>query len=217
MTLEQYTFLIYSLFKSNAKSPDSTLDSLISQFGISDSDKEATKQKVLKDYNSGVHHLNPRQFDNLINMVKDKTLDENEILNKLNFYEVDTIYQNHIVTFLKGYSKSNKQIEVSKMDSNFKGVQVATNDNFNEILSCGYTGDWVIDPKNVKPLRIQIASMNETGSYTRGYYMNADIDRMEPIEYDGKIRYRIFLKNPIIVNSGNRNIKFSTNPVRYIN
>jgi hypothetical protein len=216
MTIEQYTSIMYSLFKTNAKDTDSTLDNLISQFGLLDSEKEFTKQKVLKDYNLGIYHLNPRQFDNLINMVKDRTLNENEILNKLNFYEVDTKYQIHIVTFLKGYIQSKKQIEVSEMDSNFKGVQVATNDDFNEILRCGYTGDWVIDPRNVKPLRIQIASMNETGSYTRGYYMNADIDRMEAIEYEEKIRYRIFLKNPIIVNSGNRNIKFSTNPVRYI-
>ena len=58
--------------------------------------------------------------------------------------------------------------------------------------------------------------MNETGSYPRGYYMNADIDRMEPIKYQKKIRYRIYLKNPTVVNSGNRNIKFSNNPVRYI-
>ena len=216
MTIEQYTSIMYSLFKTNAKDTDSTLDNLISQFGLLDSEKEFTKQKVLKDYNLGIYHLNPRQFDNLINMVKDRTLNENEILNKLNFYEVDTKYQIHIVTFLKGYIQSKKQIEVSEMDSNFKGVQVATNDDFKEILRCGYTGDWVIDPRNVKPLRIQIASMNETGSYTRGYYMNADIDRMEAIEYEEKIRYRIFLKNPIIVNSGNRNIKFSTNPVRYI-
>jgi hypothetical protein len=216
MTTEQRTFLIYSLFNSKVKGIETSLDSLISQFGISDSDKELAKQKVLEDYNLGVHHLNPRQFDNLINIAKVKILDENEILNKLKFYEVDVEYHNHIVNFLKGYNQSNKQIEVAKMDSNFKGVQVATNDHFNDILNLGYTGDWVIDPKNVKPLRIQIASMNETGSYTRGYYMNADIDKMEPIEYEGKIRYRIFIKNPRVVNSGNRNIKFSNNPVRYI-
>ena len=66
---------------------------------------------------------------------------------KLKFYEIDKIYQNHIIKFLKGYNQANKQIEVSKMDSDFKGVQVATNDNFNKILSCGYTDDWVIDPK----------------------------------------------------------------------
>ena len=216
MKIEQHTSLIYSLFKSNENALEPLLDSLISHFEISDSDKKLTKQKVLENYNSGVSHLNPKQFDNLITIAKDENLDENEIVNKLKFYEIEKKYQNHIIKFLKGYNQANKQIEVSKIDSDFKGVQVATNDDFNKILSCGYTGDWVIDPKNVKPLRIQIASMNETGSYTRGYYMNADIDRMEPIEYEEKIRYRIFIKNPIIVNSGNRNIRFTTNPVRYI-
>ena len=216
MKIEQHTSLIYSLFKSNEKVLEPLLDSLISHFEISDSDKKLTKQKVLENYNSGVSHLNPKQFDNLITIAKNKNLDENEIVNKLKFYEIDKIYQNHIIKYLKGYNQANKQIEVSKMDSDFKGVQVATNDNFNEILSCGYTGDWVIDPNNVNPLRIQIASMNETGSYPRGYYVNADIARMEPIKYQEKIRYRIYLKNPTVVNSGNRNIKFSNNPVRYI-
>ena len=216
MKIEQHTSLIYSLFKSNEKVLEPLLDSLISHFEISDSDKKLTKQKVLENYNSGVSHLNPKQFDNLITIAQDKNLDENEIVNKLKFYEIDKIYQNHIIKYLKGYNQANKQIEVSKMDSDFKGVQVATNDNFNEILSCGYTGDWVIDPNNVNPLRIQIASMNETGSYPRGYYVNADIARMEPIKYQEKIRYRIYLKNPTVVNSGNRNIKFSNNPVRYI-
>jgi len=78
--------------------------------------------------------LNPKQFDNLITIAKDKNLDENEIVNKLKFYEIDKIYQNYIIKFLKGYNQANKQIEVSKMDSDFKGVQVSTNDSncFNE-------------------------------------------------------------------------------------
>ena len=216
MTIEQNTYLLTSLFLSKNIGIEKLISTLLSQFSISETDIENTKQVVLEEYKQGVSHLNQKQFDNLITIAKDKNLDENEIVNKLKFYEIDKIYQNHIIKFLKGYNQANKQIEVSKMDSDFKGVQVATNDNFNEILSCGYTGDWVIDPKNVKPLRIQIASMNETGSYPRGYYVNADIDRMEPIKYQEKIRYRIYLKNPTVVNSGNRNIKFSNNPVRYI-
>tara|TARA_B110000879_G_scaffold202603_1_gene279170 strand:+ start:1150 stop:1272 length:123 start_codon:yes stop_codon:yes gene_type:complete len=39
-----------------------------------------TKQKVLENYNSGVSHLNPKQFDNLITIARDKNLDEIEIL-----------------------------------------------------------------------------------------------------------------------------------------
>ena len=216
MTIEQNTSLLTSLFRSKNIDIEKLINTLLSQFSISETDIENTKQGVLEEYKQGVSHLNPKQFDNLINIAKDKNFDENEIVNKLKFYEIDKIYQNYIIKYLKGYNQANKQIEVSKMDSDFKGVQVANNDNFNEILSCGYTGDWVIDPNNVNPLRIQIASMNETGSYPRGYYVNADIARMEPIKYQEKIRYRIYLKNPIVVNSGNRNIKFSNNPVRYI-
>lgn len=216
MTIEQNTYLIASLFQSKNKGVENLIDTLMSEFSISERDVQHFKQKILEEYNQGVRNLNLNQFNNLISIARDENFNENEIVTKLNFYEIKKEHHQNIIKFLKGHERSYRTISVYKMDSNFKGVQVATNDNFNEILSCGYTGDWVIDPKNVKPLRVQIASMNETGSYPRGYYMNADIDRMEPIKYQKKIRYRIYLKNPTVVNSGNRNIKFSNNPVRYI-
>ncbi len=216
MTIKQHTFLILTLFKSNTNDLEKEISNLILDFEISESDIEMTKQKILDDYKLGVSNLNSKQFDNLIQIAKNKILDEIQIVDKLNFYEVDKKHHNHIVNFLKGYHQSNKQIEVSKIDSNFKGVQVATYDDFNKILELGYTGNWLLDPNNVKPRRIQIASMSETGSHTRGYYINADIEKMEPLVEQGKTRYRIYLKNPKIVNSGNRNIKFSNNPVRYI-
>ena len=140
---------------------------MISHFEISESDKEMAIQKILDDYKIGISNLNPMQFDNLIQIANNKILDEIKIVDKLNFYEVDKKHHNYIVDFLNGYHQSNKQIEVSKIDSNFKGVQVATNDDFNKILELGFTGNWVLDPNNVKPRRIQIASMSETGSYTR--------------------------------------------------
>ena len=58
--------------------------------------------------------------------------------------------------------------------------------------------------------------MNETGTFPRGYYLNADIVRVEPIKYGDQIRYRVFISNPVVINTGNRNVKFNVNPVRYI-
>ena len=93
---------------------------------------------------------------------------------------------------------------------------MATRDDFNKILIDGYTGDWVVSPANIYPFRIQIASMNETGNYPRGYFINADIDRIDEVYWGQQLRHRIFIKNAKIINSGNSNIKFNMNPVSYI-
>lgn len=216
MTKEQKSTLIFSLFKSNSFEDNEQLDSLIHQFGVSSNDVTSAKEELLEEVNTGVGQLNHNQFDNLLKMSLQQSLSDSDISSKLNFYEIDKSYHKNIMAFLEGYKMAHKSIKVDKLDVVFKGVQVATFDDFSQILNQKFTGDWVIDPKNVKPFRIQIASMKETGSYTRGYYINADIEKMEPVDYEGKTRYRIFITNPIIVNSGNRNIKFNNNPVRYI-
>ncbi len=78
--------------------------------------------------------------------------------------------------------------------------------------------DWGLDTytDNIEPKRIQIASMNDSGNYRRGCYMNADIIDIKPITHGDQIRYRVFISNPIIVNTGNRNVRFNLNPVKYI-
>jgi hypothetical protein len=58
--------------------------------------------------------------------------------------------------------------------------------------------------------------MNETGTFPRGNYLNAEIEKFEPIKYGDQTRYRIYIKNPRVIDSGNRNVKFNLNPVKYI-
>ncbi len=58
--------------------------------------------------------------------------------------------------------------------------------------------------------------MNDGGVFPRGYYLNADIADIQPIQYNDQIRYRVFITNPVIINTGNRNVRFNLNPVRYI-
>lgn len=215
MTKQQKAAILYSLFK-NSSDRTNMMNSLINQMNITSNETELTKNKILNEFDSGIGSLNNNQFDNILRMIDGNSFTEQEIIDKLNFYEIKKDFHDNIMLFLDCFTQANKSINIDKIDMNFKGIQVATFDDFNQILNQGWTGDWVIVPKNVNPKRIQIASMNETGSFTRGYYINADIEKFEPIPYEGKMRYRIFIVNPIIVNSGNRNIKFSNNPVRYI-
>ena len=88
MTKKQHTFLLLTLFKSNANDLEKEISTLISHFEISESDKEMAIQKILDDYKIGISNLNPMQFDNLI-QIANKILDEIKIVDKLNFYEVD--------------------------------------------------------------------------------------------------------------------------------
>lgn len=215
MTKQQKAAILYSLFK-NSSDRTNMMGSLINQMNITSNEIDLMKNKILDEFDSGIGSLNKNQFDNILRMIEGNSFTEQEIIDKLNFYEIKKEFHDNIMSFLDCFKQANKSINIDKIDLNFKGIQVATFDDFNQIINQGWTGDWVIVPKNVNPKRIQIASMNETGSFTRGYYINADIEKFEPIPYEGKIRYRIYISNPIIINSGNRNIKFSNNPVRYI-
>lgn len=216
ITKQQKASIILSLFNTPSPERSKLIDSLINQFGLLEKDVNLIKVNILSEFHNGINNLNNNQFNNLLTIITNKSFRIEDVIRKLNFYEIKNEYHENIIEFINCYSVSNKSIDVDKLDADFKGVQVATFDEFNKIINQKWTGDWVINPKNVNPNRIQIASMNETGSYSRGYYINADIEKMEPIQYEGKIRYRIFIKDPIIVNSGNRNVKFKNNPVKYI-
>ena len=170
----------------------------------------------LEEFETGIKNLNANQFKNILNDINTHGFDELRIQERLGFYEIPLRFQNKIIDFFKGYKASLEPIKVEHLDITFKGVQVATRDNFNDIINNGYTGDWVVSPQNIRHRRIQIASMNETGSYPRGYFINADIVKIEPVYWGDQLRQRIFISNPIIVNSGNTNIRFNMNPVSYI-
>ena len=168
-------------------------------------------------FNNGIKHLNTNQLKNILNQIDENhQYNQNDIKSRLNFYEISEQYFENIMSFFEGYKLSLEPISVEDLDEGFRGVQVATRDDFNKILADGYTGDWVLSPENIEIRKVQIASMNETGNYPRGYFINADIKKIERVYWETQLRHRIFIENPKIVNSGNNNIKFNNNPVRYI-
>ena len=182
--------------------------------GLSEVDSSTLKHM----YNNGIKHLNSNQLKNILNQIDENhQYNQNDINSRLNFYEISEQYFENIMSFFEGYKLSLEPICVEDLDEGFRGVQVATRDDFNKILADGYTGDWVLSPENIETRKVQIASMNETGNYPRGYFINADIKKIEQVYKRTQLRHRIFIENPKIIHSGNNNIKFNINPVRYIN
>jgi hypothetical protein len=216
MTPHQRAYLLMQLHKTLSNQRTEVLNSEISNFGLTEIRKQKEIEEIEKCFKNGIGNLNSNQLSNLLKIAQEKDLNDTDIKTKLGFYEIAEEYNNNILEFFQDYIRSNKEIVVDKLDKNFKGVQVATRDNFNAVINQGWTGDWDLQPENIDPKRIQIASMNETGSFPRGSYINADIIDIKPIQYGSKIRYRIFISNPVIINTGNRNVKFNNNPVRYI-
>lgn len=216
MTRQQRGYLTNLVFCTLAEKRAAVLESEIKNFGIQQFDIQSEIATIFNFYDKGIKNINPKQLGNLLDLLKDNGFDQSKIKIKLDLYEVKQEYQNQIILFLEDISLSNKSVDVGDLDINFKGVQVATNDNFNTIINQGWSGDWVLAPENIVTRRIQIASMNDDGNFPRGCYINADIHDIQPIQHGEQIRHRIFISNPIVINTGNRNVKFQMNPVKYI-
>lgn len=192
------------------------LDEELNFFNLNSSQKQKIHTEIIQKFLNGIKHLNQNQLLNILEKTNFSGFDEEMIKSRLKFYEIEKMYFDEILSFFKDYIASNVAIDVSDIDDEFKGVQVASRDDFNRIINQGWTGDWVITPSSVKHSRVQVASMNETGRFPRGHYLNAEIEDISPIEYGVQTRYRIFISNPVIIDSGNRNVKFNLNPVKYI-
>jgi hypothetical protein len=215
MTTQQQAFLLMLLHTTQSDKRSQVLNSEILNFGLNENDLQIEREKVETYFDNGIKNLNSNQLNNLL-ITAQENQNEDAIVNKLNFYDVEEKYQKNILQFFIDYIQANKAVNVGNLDSQFKGVQVASRDDFNKVINQGWTGDWDLQPENINPKRIQIASMNESGPFPRGCYLNADIKDIQPIQHTDKIRYRIFIENPVVINTGNRNVKFNTNPVRYI-
>lgn len=215
---KQRALVLYELhIKNNINESDQLLNNLFNNFGLTDEKQiNNEKENVILKFNSGIKNLNNNQLSNLLCLIIENNYSENDIKSKLKFYDIDKEFHFNILEYFEDFKEGNKIIYVDQLDENFKGLQVATRDSFNEILKLGYTGDWVISPDSLQTNMIQIASMNETGNHTRGSYINAEILKIEPKDYNGQKRFRIYITNPIIVNTGNKNVKFNNNPVKYI-
>lgn len=169
----------------------------------------------MNEFENGIGNLNPKQLQNLIEEWS-ATRDSLRIFDKLRFYEIGPAYFELILEFLQGFTQFNLPVHVENLDTSFEGLQVTTRDSFHKLITDGFTGVWVVNPSNVSPLRIQIASMNDYGPHPRGWYIQADIVSFEKVIWEGQIRYRIYFKNPETIDSGRRNVKFRQQPVQYI-
>ena len=216
MNNKQIATLLYQLHQEKTSDLDKVLKEKLNFYNLDQNQKNQFKNELINRYQNGIKKLNQNQLSNIIGKINTSRYDEVMVKSRLKFYEIDKGYFEEILGFFKNYSDSNIAVDVSEIDAYFKGVQVASRDDFNKIINQGYTGDWVLTPTSIKHKFVQVASMNETGRFPRGNYLNAEIYKIEPIEYNSQTRYRIHIKNPIVVDSGNRNIKFNMNPVKYI-
>lgn len=211
ITRQQINSLLCLLHSLPAENRSLRLRTELDYFNLSDISKESEIANIETEFANGIANVNKSQLSNLLERAR-KGIENHELKKQLEFYEINSILHENIIKFLHDYIQSNEPIDVQSLDLKFSGVQVASRDNFNKIINQGWTGDWELNPNNIKPLRVQIASMNDDGPFPRGFYLNADITDIKPING----RYRIFIKNPIIINTGKRNVRFTANPVRYI-
>lgn len=216
MTGQQKAYLLMLLHSLPSNERQERLKVEIKHFGLTDEDLQSEILNVKNTFNNGIRSLNQNQLSNLLTQVQQNGVNDDNIRKRLAFYEINEDHHENIIQFFYDYMQSDEPIDVGELDTQFSGIQVASRDNFNTIINQGWTGDWDINPDNIEPRRVQVASMNDDGLYPRGYYLNADIKDIQPIQYTGKVRYRIFIENPMIVNTGNRNVKFTAMPVRHI-
>jgi hypothetical protein len=216
MTRQQRAYLLYILHGTPIANRSGVLNSEIQNFGLPENEVHDESNRITNVFNFGIKNINTNQLSNILKLTHADKFSQDIIKKRLVFYEINQEYHNNILQFFEDYIDANAMIDVGNLDNKFKGVQVATRDNFNTVINQGWTGDWILTPDNIEPKRIQIASMNDSGNFPRGCYINADIKDIRPVVYGGQIRYRVFISNPIIINTGNRNVRFNLNPVKYI-
>lgn len=216
MTAQQRTYLLMLLHSIPSSTRKEKLNAEMKHWGLSQNEFQRELLNVENIFNNGIVNLNSNQLDNLLKQVKQNGLNLGDIKKRLTFYEINEGFHQNIIQFFQDYFNASEPIDVSDLDTNFRGVQVASRDDFNTIINKAWTGDWDLNPDNIEPRRVQVASMNDTGAFPRGYYLNADIVNIQPIQHPDKIRYRLFIANAVIINTGNRNVKFIAQPVRYI-
>jgi hypothetical protein len=216
MTGRQKAYLLMLLHSTPNSDRNEKLISEMKHFGLSDNELQTELPNVESVFNNGIRNLNANQLNNILTQVQQNGANPDTIKKRLEFYEINNDYQENILQFFQDYMDANEPIDVGNLDTEFRGVQVASRDNFNDIINKGWTGDWDLNPDNIDPRRVQVASMNDDGLFPRGCYLNADITNIQAIQHPDKIRYRLFIANPVIINTGNRNVKFIAQPVRYI-
>ncbi|MBW8331137.1 MAG: hypothetical protein K0M40_03875 [Prolixibacteraceae bacterium] len=216
MTGSQRAYLLMLLYSIPKNDRQERLNSEMNHFGLSDIKMQSELINVESAFNYGIRNLNSNQLNNILTQASQSGVSPDIIRRRLEFFEINKDFHENIIQFFQDYVQVGEPIDVGDLDPEFRGVQVASRDNFNAIINKGWTGDWDLNPDNIDPRRVQVASMNNEGAFPRGCYLNADIIDIKPIQYPDKIRYRLFIANPIVINTGNRNVSFIAQPVRHI-
>lgn len=194
------------------------VESQLHFFGLAKQEIKVSTREVMDEFENGLGTLLEKQFSTLKDRFNVAKNNHESLKIMLDHFEVNESSQKLILQFFDSLQKSQKEVDIIDLDDSFSGIQVVTDGDFNTILNQGWSGEWVVELGKIKSrgiTRIQIASMKDNGPFPRGFYINADIVNIVPTpNMDG--RYRFHFSNPQIINSGNRNVKFNQNPVRYI-
>ncbi len=216
LTVSQYVHAIINAIKVRSNERPQILDRILLGYGISKIQAEEIKRVLLNEVVDMVGVFNDLQRLNILDMLACKE-SSNSLTQRILFYGGNETIVTSILNFYEDYLLVANGISVTDLESDFSGVQIATRDNLIDIRNSGYTGYWKINPKRVRNARIQLASMASEGSTPRGYYLNAEVEGIEPVNTNEGIRYKVKIKNAVIINSGNPNVKFKRSPVTYIN
>lgn len=189
--------------------------SILKDYDLSESEKAIVESGVLQNVDEMFGELNDLQRWNIMDMIKEG-LTEQDISKRMAFYGASDESTAAVIDFKLSYEEFSRGLEVKDLEIDFSGVQIATRDSLIDIRNLGYTGYWKLNPRRVKNKRIQLASMADGGPTPRGYYLNAEIVRVDAVETNDGVRYKVVLANAVIKNSGNPNIKFNRTPVTYI-
>lgn len=216
LSVSQYVHAITNVLKVRSNEREEALDQILLGYALDEIQVEEIKQMILSELVVMVGSFNNLQCLNILDMIVRKEL-KARLSERVLFYGGSEENVISILNFYEDYLEFAKGVQVEELDEDFSGVQIATRDNLIDIRNSGYTGYWKINPKRVRYARIQLASMAGEGSTPRGYYLNAEVDGIEPVKTNEGIRYKVKIKNAVIVNSGNPNVKFKRSPVTYIN
>jgi len=215
ITNAQIIYLLSETHATKSSERKTKMDELFDTVGVQDNETLLVKSNIWELFENGISRLNGIQLKNLVEKAQ-KGESPETIVDKLNYYGIDSCFHQNILDYLSGFHQATQIIEVEQLDPYFEGVQVATRDDFEKILSDKYTGDWILNPANINSMRVQVASMNNSGRFPRGWYINADIVRIEEVYWGTQKRYRLHFQNAVAIDSGNRNVKFKQMPVTYI-
>lgn len=149
--------------------------------------------------------LNKKQTTLLDSYVKDGK-SESYIKEKILFFGVNPEDQQEVFAALV---ERNRKIDITELDKDFKGLQIATEQDLNKIANEGYTGDWKLDISKARECeQLRIFSMTDRGLYI--------VSRISKYELLPSGKYKIHIEDTDFNRLENENIKFTRNVVRYI-